>query len=150
MRHAVAAALLLSAGAATATDCQVVSVHDGDTLTAQCADQRLKVRLAEIDAPERGQPYSRRSTDHLKAICLGKSATLRGDHLDKYRRTLARVTCAGVDANAEQVRSGYAWAFTQYLTDPDIATLETAAKDARRGLWRAQNPIPPWEFRHPR
>lgn len=39
----------------------VVSVHDGDTLTVLVGKQQIKVRLAEIDAPELGQPYGQRS-----------------------------------------------------------------------------------------
>jgi endonuclease YncB( thermonuclease family) len=32
--------------------CTVVGISDGDTLTARCDAQTIKVRLAEIDAPE--------------------------------------------------------------------------------------------------
>ncbi len=37
---------------------------------------------------------------------------------DRYGRTVARVECRGKDANADQVRSGMAWAYTQYQSDP--------------------------------
>lgn len=149
-----ALAVLLVAGPAPAAEqhtepCTVVAVRDGDTLTADCAGQRLAVRLREIDAPERKQPYSRRSTDSLKHLCLGRPATLEQRGLDKYGRTLARVTCGRVDVNAEQVRRGYAWAFRQYLTDPAIAELEATARSERRGLWRSEDPVAPWIFRHP-
>ena len=43
----------------------VVSVHDGDTLTVLVGKQQVKVRLAEIDAPELGQPYDQRSPQFL-------------------------------------------------------------------------------------
>lgn len=134
--------------ASPAAACTVTAVHDGDTLTAQCPDGRLKVRLVEIDAPERTQPYSRMSTNALKALCVGKRARLERHGVDRYGRTLARVYCAGEDANASQVRRGYAWAFTRYLTDPEIARLERDARAARRGLWRSDNPVAPWDFRH--
>lgn len=124
-------------------------VLDGDTMVATCSDQRVRVRLREIDAPERTQPYSRISTNSLSAMCLGKPAKLVQREVDKYGRTLARVTCDGVDVNAEQVRRGYAWAFTRYLNDPTIADLESVARKDRRGLWRQPEPVPPWDFRHP-
>jgi len=127
--------------------CLIISVHDGDTLTAQCPSGKLKVRLVEIDAPERTQPYSRLSTNALKQLCLDKSATLRETRLDKYGRTLARVTCGQSDANAEQVRRGYAWAYDKYLTDPSIKRLEQGAQAAKRGLWRGADPVAPWIFR---
>ena len=45
--------------------CLVVGISDGDTLTARCgaADsaQTVKVRLAEVDAPEKAQPFGQRS-----------------------------------------------------------------------------------------
>lgn len=42
----------LSFPACAATTGLVVSVHDGDTLTFLVGKQQVKVRLAEIDAPE--------------------------------------------------------------------------------------------------
>jgi endonuclease YncB( thermonuclease family) len=106
------------------------------------------VRLVEIDAPELRQPYGRQATDALKGMCIGRPAEVDSRGLDRYGRTLARVYCNGVDVNAEQVRRGWAWAFTKYLTDPEITRLETEARSARRGLWRSEHPIPPWEYRH--
>ncbi len=41
--------------------CMVVAISDGDTPTARCGQrgsyQQVKVRLSEIDAPEKAQPY---------------------------------------------------------------------------------------------
>lgn len=148
MRHALAlavAGLLLTGGAQA---CVVRAVHDGDTLTAACPEGRLRVRLREIDAPERTQPYARISANSLKAMCLGRTVRLDERALDRYGRTLARVTCGRTDANAAQVRRGLAWAFTRYLTDPRIAALEAEARAARRGLWRDPAPVAPWDFRH--
>lgn len=133
--------------AAPASACTVTAVQDGDTLTVTCPDGRVKVRLVEIDAPERTQPYSRISTNSLRTLCLGQPARLDRHGIDRYGRTLARVHCAGVDANAEQIRRGLAWAFTRHLTDPEIARIELEARAQRRGLWRADQPIAPWDFR---
>ena len=140
----------LASHMALAAQCTVLSVHDGDTLTADCGDGKVHVRLTEIDAPERTQPYSRLSTNHLKALCVGQVAQIDAAGIDKYGRTLGRVWCQGVDANAEQVRAGLAWAYDKYLTDPSIKVLEREAQEARRGLWRGLPQTPPWEFRHPR
>ena len=60
---------------------------------------------------------------------------------------LAKVKCAGVDANAEQVKRGMAWVYRQYARDQNLYILEHDAKAERRGLWIDISPTPPWEFR---
>jgi endonuclease YncB( thermonuclease family) len=131
--------------------CLVIGIADGDTLTARCdapgGAQNVRVRLAEIDAPEKGQAFGQRSRQHLAALCFRKRADVRPTATDRYGRTVARVACEGADANAEQVRAGLAWAFARYLTDPAIAQLEREARGARRGLWADQHPVAPWEWR---
>ena len=133
--------------------CLVVGIADGDTLTARCeqqADQSaqtLKVRLAEIDAPERGQAFGNRSKQHLSDLCFGKTATVTPLTTDRYGRTVARVSCASTDANAEQVRAGMAWVFDQYVTDRGLYTVQDDARRAGRGLWVDREPVAPWEWR---
>lgn len=137
--------ILLSA--ILAMTCTVTSVLDGDTLVARCPAEVVRVRLAEVDAPEKRQPYGRRSAAHLRRLCLNQSATVTPTTRDRYGRTVARVVCAGQDASAEQVRSGYAWAYTRYLTDASIAESASQARSERRGLWRAGKPIEPSKWR---
>lgn len=131
--------------------CIVVAISDGDTLKARCgpegAQQMITVRLAEIDAPEKGQPFGARSREHLAEVCFQKSAEIRPLTTDRYGRTVARVSCDGIDANSEQVRAGMAWAFTRYLTDEHIKQLEGEARSSRRGLWADTAPVSPWEWR---
>jgi endonuclease YncB( thermonuclease family) len=127
----------------------VVGISDGDTLTVLNADKRqVKIRLAEIDAPESKQAFGTQSKKSLSGLCFKKAAVVDDHGTDKYKRTLGRVRCEGIDANAEQVKRGMAWAYRQYLTDPAIAELEEQAKAAGAGLWADSEPTPPWEFRH--
>ncbi len=44
---------------------RVVGVTDGDTITVLVAERPIKVRLAEIDTPERGQPWATRAKQAL-------------------------------------------------------------------------------------
>ena len=85
---------------------KVVAVADGDTLTVLFNHRQVKVRLTEIDAPEKKQQFGNRSKQSLSDLCFNKTATLADTGKDRYGRTLARVYCDGVDANAEQVRRG--------------------------------------------
>lgn len=131
--------------------CLVVGIADGDTLTARCGlpgeYQQVKFRLAEIDAPEKRQAFGQRSKEHLAALCFQQQATIRSDKKDRYGRTIARVECQSQDASAALVKAGMAWAYTKYLTDPEIKRLELQAKATGVGLWRDAAAVPPWEFR---
>ncbi len=146
----VAAAILFVSlpAAAEVFPGRVVGVTDGDTLIVLTQDyeQRI-VRLAEIDAPEKAQDYGERSKQSLAALCFKKPARVVVIDTDRYGRSVGRVTCAGVDANRVQVETGMAWAYRRYVQDPAIIEAENQARTARRGLWAAGAPTPPWEWR---
>jgi len=141
--------LLLAASAVHAdVRGRVVSVHDGDTLTVLIDRRQVRVRLTDIDAPELRQPFGTRSRQSLSDLCFGKTAALDVRGQDRYQRTLARVTCAGTDANSEQVRRGYAWTFVRYARrDSALYALQGEARAAHRGLWADPLPTPPWDWR---
>lgn len=128
--------------------CLVVGIIDGDTLKVRCREQpQMVVRLAEIDAPEKAQPFGQRSKELLSTLCFRKQAEIRPSTRDRYGRTVARVVCAGTDANAAMVRAGRAWAYTRYLTDPQIRAMEVVARRERLGLWADAHPVSPWGWR---
>jgi endonuclease YncB( thermonuclease family) len=113
---------------------RIVRVSDGDTVTALKDGGEIKIRLVEIDAPEKAQAYGAASTQSLTDLCLNKVATLEEQGKDRYGRTLAKVTCDGIDANAEQVRQGMAWVYRKYAPkDSPLYAVEGEAKAARRG-----------------
>jgi endonuclease YncB( thermonuclease family) len=125
-----------------------VAIQDGDTLTMLVSRKQIKVRLVDIDAPERKQPFGTRSRQSLFEICGGKSARFDDRGEDRYGRTLGQVACAGVDANEEQVRRGMAWVFERYAPkDSPLYALQAEARAAKRGLWQDARPVPPWDWR---
>lgn len=146
--------LALASPAVAQESCLVVGIADGDTLTARCGEpgtyRQVKVRLAEIDAPERAQPFGNRSRQHLAGLCFQQVATIRPETQDRYGRTVARVECRGQDASAEQLRAGMAWWFVRYGKDRELQELEGQARAARAGLWRDPEPVAPWEWRRDR
>jgi micrococcal nuclease len=129
--------------------CLVVAITDGDTLRARCDDQEetIRARLADIDAPERKQPFGTRSWQSLDELCQGRQAEIRVREKDRYARAIAPVVCGGTAANAEQIRLGMAWVYRQYLQDTSLAKAEAEARTAHRGLWADQEAVPPWEWR---
>ena len=50
---------------------RVIGITDGDAITVLVERCEMKVRLVEIDAPERSQPWGKRSTQALSDLCLG-------------------------------------------------------------------------------
>lgn len=136
---------------AAALLCLVVAIADGDTLTARCGEpgayEQVKVRIAEIDAPERAQPFGQVSRQALADLCFQQTATIRAEKRDRYGRTVARVECRGQDVSEHLAGAGLAWSVTRYVTDPWIPALEQQARAARRGLWADPDPTPPWDWR---
>lgn len=127
--------------------CLIVGISDGDTLTAKCPTETIKVRIAEIDAPEKKQAFGQRSKQSLSDLCFKSQAEVRPDKKDRYGRTVARVSCNGIDVSQHQTSTGMAWAYTKYLTDQSIKAYETQARAAKRGLWADPEPVPPWDWR---
>lgn len=142
------AAIVFASVALPAFAARVVGITDGDTLTILDQRQRIKIRLANIDAPERYQPYNQHSRQSLAELCFGKEAHYLPEAVDKYGRTIAIVICEGVEANRTQVARGLAWVYTRNSAQyHDLKPLEHAAREQRLGLWHAKNPVPPWQWR---
>jgi endonuclease YncB( thermonuclease family) len=128
---------------------RVVGVSDGDTLTLlEPGNKQTKVRLAQIDAPEKRQDFGAASKDSLSGLVFGKSVTVEVETTDRYGRTVGRVLVNGQDANLAQVKAGMAWVYRQYAHDQAYFSAEAAAKSARVGLWSRPDAVPPWEYRH--
>ncbi|KAA2211609.1 nuclease [Pseudoroseomonas oryzae] len=129
---------------------EVVGISDGDTLTLLTPDKRqVRVRLAEIDAPESRQPWGSRAQQALSALVFHQAVRVVVQDTDRYGRTVGTVWVGGRNANAEMVRQGQAWVYRQYLRDRSLLALEDEAKQARRGLWALPEAerVPPWQWR---
>lgn len=137
----------MSSALSVAIICLVVGISDGDTITAKCDNNQVKVRLAEIDAPEKRQAFYQASKQSLSDLCYDKEAVITGRTTDRYRRLIAHVSCDGKDASSEQVKHGMAWVYDQYVTDHNLYNIQESARLTYSGLWQDSNPIPPWEWR---
>lgn len=127
---------------------RVVAITDGDTLAVFMQGAPIRVRIADVDAPERGQPFSRKAREALSSLCRRTEATVEPVATDRWRRTVGRVTCDGVDAGSHLVRLGLAWTYTKYAPeDSELHQIEREARDAGVGLWVEPAPTPPWDWR---
>lgn len=129
-------------------------VVDGDTFDLRTRDRGVvRIRFAGIDAPERGQAYSRVATEHLKLMLGQGPVTVRCSKIDEHKRAICNVWAAELDVGLELIRAGLAWHFKrfQHEQDPETrlsyADAEEQAKERRRGLWSFTQPMAPWDCR---
>jgi micrococcal nuclease len=129
---------------------EVISVKDGDTLILKDKRDKLyKVRLADIDAPEIGQPFGRPAKRLLEDLALEKIVRVNYTQVDKYNRLIGEVFLPdGKMLNEEALKAGLAWHYR--VKNPHSTFLEKMEYKAWKknlGLWVQDKPIPPWEFR---
>ena len=70
----------------------MVGVADGDTLTFLDNNKGLtKIRLHQIDAPEKKQDFGQRSKQSLSDLIYGKQVRVEMFETDKYLRKVGKV-----------------------------------------------------------
>ena len=126
---------------------KIKKVVDGDTVHVFYQDEVYKIRLTEIDAPERDQPYGSNSTEYLKGLLKEGKVDVDISGTDRYGRKLGRLYWQGKDINRKLVSGGYAWVYDQYVTDKSFYENQIKARNLKKGLWRDKNPLEPWNWR---
>jgi micrococcal nuclease len=135
---------------------RVIAVLDGDTVLIlrqlpasgeRRARGPVKIRLAEIDAPEKEQAYGASSHNALAEMVLHKQIRVHIVAVDKYGRSVAQLVVDGLSVNEEMVRRGMAWEYSRFHSDRSFIALEAEARQSRRGLWAQRDPTPPWQWR---
>lgn len=120
-----------------ATSGTITGVVDGDSLHVTTADGMLTVRLADINAPERGECYADEARSHL-AGDEGSPVALEVVGTDQFDRALAFLSVGDRHLNLEMVTLGLAIALTPDPDDTrgaDILAAERRAHDEGVGLW---------------
>ena len=145
---------------------KVIVVLDGDTvlvlregggavagsppaspLRGNRANALVKIRMAEIDAPEKDQEYGMASRQSLSELVLKKMVQVNSQAVDGYGRLVAHLVLDGRSINEEQVRRGMAWEYSNYHSNRTYIALQSEAQQAKRGLWAQAGPTPPWQWR---
>jgi micrococcal nuclease len=130
---------------------KVIGIKDGDTIEVLTSEKRpLIIRLNGIDAPEKKQAYGQKSKENLSNLIFGKRVKVLSVGHDRYGRLLADIFLDGKNVNYLQVSEGFAWHYKKYSKDKNLKRLENKARNDNLGLWKDQNPIPPWDFRKTR
>lgn len=105
------------------------------------------IHLAEIDAPEKNQPYGETSRQKLSAKLLGQVAQVTYFEQDRFNHIVGTVNLGDRWINQEVLADGCAWHDKRYSDDDDLDTAEQQARGRRLGLWAEVHPVPPWEWR---
>jgi micrococcal nuclease len=166
---ALCCCIALSAQAETFT-AKVIVVIDGDTVMVlregggEAAGypsaspsrgmrdgQKIKIRLANIDAPEKAQPFGKQSRDSLLQMVGRKTVQIDSRAVDQYGRIVGLISVDGLNVNEEQVKRGMAWEYSHNHSDNTYVEFQRSARQEQRGLWAQANPQAPWQWRklHP-
>jgi endonuclease YncB( thermonuclease family) len=161
-------ALIWAAPAPNVLDGKVVGVADGDTITVLDGNRvQHKIRLAGIDAPEKGQPFGDRAKQSLSRAVMGQEVKVDWTKQDRYGRIVGKIWvappgtgCTGptcpktLDVNLAQLTVGLAWHYKEFEKEQSpedrgrYAFAEQEARAKKAGLWSEPDPVPPWEWRH--
>ncbi|MET0661137.1 MAG: thermonuclease family protein [Steroidobacteraceae bacterium] len=124
-------------------------VMDGDTLQVLVRGRAMDVRLAEVDAPERAQPYGWEATLTLIDLVRNRTVRVAPYDVDRYGRVVAHVYLGERDVGRELVQQGAAWFYSHYASNADLYAVEGQARAQKRGLWALAKDerVEPWEWR---
>jgi len=128
---------------------KVIHIADGDTITVlNDANKQIKIRLKDIDCPEKAQAYGNKAKQFTKILVHKEMVVIQAYGTDRYGRTIADVILEdGRNLSQELVKAGLAWWYYRYSDNRELGQLELDAKLAHVGLWKDKNPVPPWVFR---
>ena len=129
----------------------VVKVLDGDSLRVKRGKEVIEIRLYGIDCPEWGQDYGNKAKRFTKAKMYKRTVNVEPRDVDRYGRTVALVSSSGRLINRELVRAGLAWMYPKYCKKQPLCSelkkLQNKARNRRMGLWRARDPVSPWQWK---
>ena len=137
--------------------CEVVGISDGDTFSARCPYEQIRIRFAGIDAPESGQAFGQVSKQYLSQLIYRQQVqVVQTKPSRSYNRIVANVYDAeGKDVGLLMVSAGLAWHYKRFQREQTFAARSAyaqAEKQARKqklGLWIDPHAQAPWDWRSP-
>lgn len=127
---------------------KVVKIKDGDTIVILSDGKETTIRFADIDCPEKNQPFGMKAKKFVSDLCFSKEVEIKNDGTkDRYGRLIGTVILNRTIINKELVKAGLAWHFKKYSSDSSYSVLEKEARENHIGIWSQPNPIAPWDWR---
>ncbi len=127
---------------------KVVSVIDGNTVEVIAEDnETYKILLHGIDCPELEQEYGDKARKLLERLALKKNVQVKIQGKDRWGNRLGVLVIDGKeDPRYELLKEGLAWTSERNPIE-ELEQLKESAREKSKGLWKDENPTPPWIFR---
>ena len=126
---------------------KVVGVTDGNSLEVVHDNERYRIVLLGIDCPELSQPFGGEAAGFTRKRMLGREVVVRLYGKDRLKNYIGVVLLkGGRDVRLELLDRGLAWTAEKDPL-PELEMRRVRACKAKTGLWREENPVPPWIYR---
>jgi micrococcal nuclease len=129
---------------------RVIAIKDGDTvIVLDTLSHQTTLRLAEVDCPEKSQPFGTKSKQFTSDQIYLKTIKYIVTDTDRYGRSIAMIyyDTDNKYLSAEIIKAGMGWHYKRYSTSKELANFEIKARKEKIGLWVDNNPIEPSEWR---
>jgi micrococcal nuclease len=126
---------------------KVITVIDGNTLEISTNEnETYRILLFGIDSPELGQEYGEKAKRLLEKLILEKNISVEIQGKDRLGNRLGTILIDSKDLRIELLEEGLAWtAERQPIKDLEI--IKEKARVKKKGLWKENEPTPPWIYR---
>ncbi|WP_115461338.1 thermonuclease family protein [Winogradskyella aurantiaca] len=128
---------------------KVIGITDGDTVKVLKLDSTtVKIRLVNIDCPERKQAFSTKAKQFTSDAVFSKNVRIEVIKTDRYGRLVANIIYdQDLNLSKELLKAGLAWHYQKYSNDASLQQLEDEARAQKIGLWSDPHAIAPWQYR---
>lgn len=130
----------------------------GDSFLFKTEDTIHFIVLKGIDTPREGQPFHRDARRALRKMVRYKTIRVRVVGRDAYHHEIGfavsppkegaqeKDSPVDRDVGLQLIRLGLGWYDGAEFEDAELyRAAQQEARDARRGLWEQEDPVPPWE-----
>lgn len=127
---------------------KVISVIDGNTIEVLAENnETYKMVLSGIDSPELTQEYGDKAKKFLERLADQKDVVFHLQGKDRWGNYVGVVLIKGeTDPRIELLKEGLAWTAEKNPL-PELENYRTTAAEKGKGLWKQDNPVPPWIYR---
>lgn len=127
---------------------KVTRVIDGNTLEFLSADgDKYTILLSGIDCPELSQAFGNEARLCLEKLTLNKPAAVTIKGKDKAGNAVAEVLINGKnDPRVQLLKEGLAWT-DESNSESALESYRVTSQSKKKGLWKDENPTPPWTHR---